>query len=345
MKLRIAGAVVCVVSIAAIIFVFFFSPRRQPPVLPSPNGYDDLLKIVPSIVPNPGNWRTQGIAELRTILNPNSNALATIRGALKKEWAVPVAYNTNYLLLMYSNLATPKVLANLFCAEGHLAELEQRTNEALNAFADCIQLGQKATHGALIIHDLVGIACKAIGRQAAQTIWPAADDASLQVFLNRLTEIDQSNQPAEEVIRRDHEWAHAAYGLKYAWASLVQRSAVRASEESLRAKHSRSEAEMRLLRTDVAIELFRRKNLRYPNILSEVVPEYLDAVPFDPFTGKPMLYRTTTNSYLLYSAGPDKKDDGGTPLTKSSRAAAQVSLYFETDPDKGDLISIPPVRR
>lgn len=31
----------------------------------------------------------------------------------------------------------------------------------------------------------------------------------------------------------------------------------------------------------------------------------------DPFTGKPLLYKTTATGFTLYSTGPDQKDDGG----------------------------------
>ncbi len=304
--------------------------------MPSPNGYDDLLSVIPNVVPNPGDWRTQDMAELRAALAPNSNALATIRAALEKEWAAPLSHDTNSLPSLFANLALPKTLANLFCAEGRLAELEHRTNDALNAFADCIQLGQKSTHRALIIHDLVGIACQAIGRRAAQTNWAAADDSSLQIFLDRLAKIDQSTRSAEEVIRHDQEWSRATYGLKFVCVSFLQRSALRRSEESLRANHYRAETELRLLRADVAIELFRRKNGRYPSSLSELVPQYLEAVPSDPFSGNAMIYRVTTNSYSLYSIGADKKDDGGKPLVRSTGGAVG-----KTPEQTGDLISTP----
>jgi hypothetical protein len=89
---------------------------------------------------------------------------------------------------------------------------------------------------------------------------------------------------------------------------------------------------LRLLRADVAMELFRRESGHYPDHLDTLVPRYLEAVPIDPFSGKQMRYRLTTNSYLLYSIGPDRKDDGGRSLTKSTQ-------------DQGDLVSTPPLHR
>jgi len=334
--------IIVIVAIATIGLALVFAPRPQPPLRPSPNGYDDLLAVAPLVIPNHGDWRTQSIAELRAVFSANSNSVATIRDALRKDWAVPISYDTNYTFARISNLTASKVLAQLLRTEGEVAKLERRTNEALGVFTDCIRLGQKYTHGSLMLEDLVGIACKAIGMEAAETIWRSADDVSLQIFLKRLAEIDTSNQSPAEVIRREREWARGTHGpLQYAWISLFLRSTLQQSEERLRARHLRDEAEVRLLRTAVAMELFRRKMGRYPGKLGELIPEYLESVPADPFTGKSLFYRPTTNSYLLYSVGADRKDDGGTPFTRGSRTFEINGIEVEP----GDLISTPPPNR
>ncbi len=49
----------------------------------------------------------------------------------------------------------------------------------------------------------------------------------------------------------------------------------------------------------------------YPPELESLVPDYLDAVPLDPFTGDPLKYELTDGGFLLYSVGPNETDDGG----------------------------------
>ena len=51
---------------------------------------------------------------------------------------------------------------------------------------------------------------------------------------------------------------------------------------------------------------------------TRTVPDSLDALEsklgqtiIDPFTGKPLLYKRTAKGYLLWSVGPNFKDDGG----------------------------------
>jgi hypothetical protein len=71
-------------------------------------------------------------------------------------------------------------------------------------------------------------------------------------------------------------------------------------------------ARLRLAQTALALEQFRLANAnRYPDALTELSPKFLPAVPEDPFDGQPLRYRKAGEGYLIYSVGPDLKDDGG----------------------------------
>ena len=41
------------------------------------------------------------------------------------------------------------------------------------------------------------------------------------------------------------------------------------------------------------------------------MPRFLDAVPLDPFDGKPLRYRELGTGFVVYSIGPNRRDDGG----------------------------------
>ncbi len=56
---------------------------------------------------------------------------------------------------------------------------------------------------------------------------------------------------------------------------------------------------------------FHRTHGRFPEQLSDLAPAFLKAIPSDLFTGQPLIYRKTEAGYLLYSAGPNAKDDAG----------------------------------
>jgi GYF domain 2 len=70
-------------------------------------------------------------------------------------------------------------------------------------------------------------------------------------------------------------------------------------------------ARLRLAQTAVALERFRAANNHFPDSPNELAPKFLAAVPNDPFDGQPLRYRKSVEGFLLYSVGPDLKDDGG----------------------------------
>lgn len=49
-------------------------------------------------------------------------------------------------------------------------------------------------------------------------------------------------------------------------------------------------ARLRTARAGIAVELYRRRHGAWPESLEQLVPEFLDAVPVDPFTGKALEY-------------------------------------------------------
>lgn len=51
-----------------------------------------------------------------------------------------------------------------------------------------------------------------------------------------------------------------------------------------------SELRYRATLLQLALELFRRDHDRYPETIAELVPEYLNEVPLDPYSGKPFFY-------------------------------------------------------
>lgn len=80
----------------------------------------------------------------------------------------------------------------------------------------------------------------------------------------------------------------------------------------------RCNANLSLAEIAIALERYERAKGEYPETLQTLVPKYLDEIPLDPFTNrKTLTYRRTPDAespYLLYSFGPNGKDDNGKPL-------------------------------
>jgi hypothetical protein len=70
---------------------------------------------------------------------------------------------------------------------------------------------------------------------------------------------------------------------------------------------------LRLATTALAIERFRLANGRLPENLNQLTPQFLSAVPIDPFdpANAGLRYHRLAKGYVIYSVGSDGHDDGG----------------------------------
>ncbi len=64
-------------------------------------------------------------------------------------------------------------------------------------------------------------------------------------------------------------------------------------------------------RLGLALAAYKEQTGSYPDDLTALVPDFIDEIPLDPFTGNPFIYRTEGVSFILYSLGPNLTDDGG----------------------------------
>ncbi len=65
----------------------------------------------------------------------------------------------------------------------------------------------------------------------------------------------------------------------------------------------RGTAEARCAAAGLACERFRQKHNRWPDALADLAPEFLPAVPLDPFGGGPLGYRKLDDGVVVFSAG------------------------------------------
>ena len=89
--------------------------------------------------------------------------------------------------------------------------------------------------------------------------------------------------------------------------------------------------------TILAVRRYQADKGRCPETLEELAQAgYLDHVPLDPYSDKPLVYRRTGGDFILYSVGRDMKDDGGTTSQFGGRPERWGA------PDKGDAVLWPP---
>jgi hypothetical protein len=61
----------------------------------------------------------------------------------------------------------------------------------------------------------------------------------------------------------------------------------------------------------LAAERYRRDKKAWPKSLEQLCPQYLSAVPLDPYDGKALRYKREIDGVLIYSIGQDGVDNGG----------------------------------
>jgi hypothetical protein len=82
--------------------------------------------------------------------------------------------------------------------------------------------------------------------------------------------------------------------------------ALQVSFKSLGLAHA-SQAELRCAMTGLAAEQYRLKNGSWPDSLEKLVPEYLAAIPTDPFAPCPLQFQAREDGITVASVGPDGK--------------------------------------
>jgi hypothetical protein len=73
----------------------------------------------------------------------------------------------------------------------------------------------------------------------------------------------------------------------------------------------RTQAALRCAVGALAAERFRKAHGRWPDSLAQLTPEFLQKPLLDPYDGKPLRYRRVGDGVVIYSVGPDGRDDGG----------------------------------
>jgi hypothetical protein len=72
-----------------------------------------------------------------------------------------------------------------------------------------------------------------------------------------------------------------------------------------RARLACMDTELRVLQIRAAIALYQRQHGKLPETLDALCPEFLPKVPLDPFSGKPLRYRTSKYGWVEPSIDPD----------------------------------------
>jgi hypothetical protein len=219
-------------------------------------------------------------------------------------------------------------------AEGKLAEQEGRTADAINAYLSVIRLGHECARGGAVTDRFHSVSGDHFGLTNLRRMKDRLTAGECRDVVKALQVIDAKREPLAGIWPRDEAYmkmmrifdAGVRERLWYSWFTLTgKKQRLRQDSERI---FIRSDAYVRLFMCGMAVRSFYLEHGSYPTNLADLVPNYLDAVSLDPFSGKPLHYRKTSQGFLLYSVGPDRIDDDGTPMPPPP-AAQKGDLLFE----------------
>jgi hypothetical protein len=268
--------------------LIFDAIRPLPPIppLPNPNGYDDLVKAGEMADNNIGNYNEMKLGELRKLVAKNSDALQAARTHLQEDCAVPLEFSQNWGSRHLPELAGFKRLAQAFVAEGRLAEMENRPGDAAKSYLNAIRLGHKSAKGGVLIDQLVGIAIEAMGVSHLQILVDQLDAKTCREAAATLETLDAQRQTWNDVLQQERAWSRRAYpDIRYRMAELVMSSSLKKAYQAGERKFKKHQLMTLQLLVELAARAYELEHGCRPASVTDLVPDYLKAVPKDPASG------------------------------------------------------------
>jgi hypothetical protein len=300
----------------AILYRLLFPPAIPTSKLAGPNGWDDLMAAGALIGPEDQQkliqwWRTTSPLPSQ-LYKPE--AVALMRRGLSSASVNPYSYRK-------WTTADSQVFSQLYVAADAYAEAASRKGDLekqLVAYWDLLLLTNEVGR-TLDESGSVNTNSYQNESMAIKRFWPIRmrlSQRQCSELLAKLVDYDKHRDTWED--------KHARQRIVDAYAGWETRLNVILADWSGRAPYRQEYSDynpviqLRLLITDLAVRAYQLKYLKLPENIHGVVPEFLPAVPKDPFGNGPMVYRKVEGGYVVYSVGPDGDDDDGRAVTNSS---------------------------
>lgn len=285
-----------------------------------------------------GDIEDHNIVDAVNLMEQNRIVLDLARHLLGPNCRVPVRFDRSFFPDHADDVSHLRNLARAFRVESLLAASQEDFATAASHGLDILELANAVRRGGLIVDLLIGNAISGIGVELLRRIRAHLNDKTRRHVIDALQRLDNEREPYVDICARDQEYENIAGSeegpLDAAFQELMDTEDVGLSEEEqqlilrLMQEYDRlsepgkrelqdnvdlqSLAMTRLLSVDVALRAWTASHKGLPRNLAALVPQYLNILPADPFTGKDFIYRPMTDgTFVLYSTGPKRTDRGG----------------------------------
>jgi hypothetical protein len=192
---------------------------------------------------------------------------------------------------------------------------QNKSNKAVDVFLEGSEYGMLQPKGALMVHDLVGVACTGVACNGLYAACNKIPVENIPDIIATIKKFEIERDPVEDFLYRDRVWSQHAYGwyghlldilsdyFETGWDSTEAYVNARARELAI----------LRLLQLELALRLYEHDHGRHPDSLDALVPKYIEGVPVDAMSpeGAPLRSIKTEIGVVPYSIGYNGIDDQG----------------------------------
>ena len=291
-------------------------PPFAPPERPAENAYDDFRQAADMLAERTGFYREMRPAELKSVVEQNRPALALVREGLNKECQVALDWSGDRAWLdnvHMKNLDAMRALSRALAAAARQANRDGEIDYAVQCGLDTIHLANQCSQGGLLVDRMLAGGVHATALFSLQEQVSQLNKIDSMRLLKKLQITPLQLEPPEAILDREKAFFRRLNGT---FQTLMMTGVIR--EQQHRSREQMEEFDRqhavleKLLQTHIALHAYQLDHDgQLPKKLDALAPNYLDRVPWDDFSGNPLLYQTTDTGYRLYSVGPDGVDDQG----------------------------------
>jgi hypothetical protein len=276
---------------------------------------------------------TRPHAELQAFLHRNRDVLATCHALLHETCHVVTEFDDGYYDRHIEELCPLRDLAKAFVIEAWGHWRGGRSEKSVACALDILLLGKAMRNGGLVTDLMMGQIVSAAGVEYLLRRRCELDAATATGAAKTVAHIDREEEPMQDILARDEEWEKIVQpdaGEPEPADDCIdptgesdeeQRAIVDLLNELVKQpdtvrqmqlqNEQRHRAMLRLLAIELGLIAYRENHNQWPDELESLVPHFLDDIPVDPFSNSRFVFRQYDDSYVLYSIGPNGRDDGG----------------------------------
>lgn len=256
--------------------------------MPNPNGYDDIIRAGMAISNSFQNYKTMGSTELRSLLGINAAAIAQGHAALKLDCRMRLDWPPGSA--SHDETSAPSNLAEAFAAEGALAEMESRTQDALKDYLDIVRLGGQSSRGGFVADSLRGLTIESRGADLLQKLSVILDAKSCAEIAKTLESVDSQRETLTDYRQQEKILYHQKFpepkdSFMWYYDQMLHLNANENTRTQTSQTFRNSRFALRRAMVGIAVRAYEMDRSNRPRDINDLVPAYLTTVPIDPETG------------------------------------------------------------